>query len=66
MLHLPEGLAEDLKNTLLRIEGEKKPSTQPDLNPQPLCYEACPLLLSNNRCPCESWYLFQKKNFFII
>ena len=51
MLHLPEGLAEDLKNTLLRIEGEKKPSTQPDLNPQPLCYEAGPLLLSNNRCP---------------
>ena len=30
MLHLPEGLAEDLKNTLLRIEGEKNPA--PDEN----------------------------------
>ena len=48
-LHLHEG--PDLRNTNDRIEKRrKKSSIQPDLNPRPLCHEACPLLLCCNRC----------------
>ena len=35
---------------ILKIELRKKPSTRRNLNPPPLCYEACTLPLSCNHC----------------
>ena len=49
VLHLLEG--PELRTHHSEEREEKKPSTQQDLNPQPLCYKACALPLCYNRCP---------------
>ena len=41
----------DSGRTTDRIEKRKKPRTRQDLNPRPLCHEACGLPLCYNRCP---------------
>ena len=48
MLLLLEG---PVKGHITGIEEEKKPHTWQDLNPRPLCCEACTLPLCYIRCP---------------
>ena len=61
-MHLLEGPD---KNTPLVRESRKrrkKPSNRRDLNPQPLDYEACALLLCYNHSPVSGYFMFSSRS----
>ena len=51
VVHFREG--PELGRSSDGAEKRKKPSTQRDLNPGPLCHEACALPLCYNHCPTK-------------